>query len=416
MKIQKTEKIDAISQQIMKHRGRPVTVDRSYMQDAYAQKWLMGLSENTKGNYAKYFLEWLTFIKLSPKQQIQKRLSDTRSNNINTRTFFEEKFREYKEVLENEKATHGTVLSYLKVVASFFSRNGLPLNLKRGDWSCLNPKHNIAKSKMWIPSQDEAKRLYAHANLRDKALFLTLYQSGFSEIDVRNLRIEDIALGLKLPEVEHFYIQKNREKTNIEQATCISCEALHDLREYLTERGNPSSGYLFEGQTKSKGQQIEVRTINEAMKTLVSKAFGVEKARVFKTKALRSAYNSALLHANIQPQEIKDVMMGHQRLSARKAYSYDEATIKENYARAFQFLCVNGIQTKNDLAKLKDEFSKTKTEFADVIVKLTQENTQLKETIKELLKAKIDESSHDVGIMDIDHSAKWKALLRKLEE
>jgi integrase len=355
----------------MARRGRPVTVDRSYMQDAYAQKWLMGLSENTKGNYAKYFLEWLTFIKLSPKQQIQKRLSDTKSIKIDDRTFFESKFREYKEILEEEKATHGTVLSYLKVVANFFSRNGLPLALKRGDWSCTNPKHNTAKAKMWIPSQEDAKRLYAHANLRDKALFLVLYQSGFSEVDVRNLRIEDITEGLKLPEIEHFYIQKNREKTNIEQATCISCEALHDLREYLTERRNPSSGYLFEGQTKSKGQQIEVRTINEAMKTLVSKAFGVEKVRVFKTKALRSAYNSALLRASIQPQELKDVLMGHQRGSARKNYAYDEQTIKENYAKAFQFLCVNGIQTKNDLAKLKDEFTKTKTEFAEIIVKLT---------------------------------------------
>jgi thymidylate kinase len=88
----------------MARRGRPVTVDRSYMQDAYAQKWLMGLSENTKGNYAKYFLEWLTFIKLNPKQQIQKRLSDTKSNKIEARTFFESKFREYKEVLEKQKS------------------------------------------------------------------------------------------------------------------------------------------------------------------------------------------------------------------------------------------------------------------------------------------------------------------------
>jgi hypothetical protein len=276
-------------------------------------------------------------------------------------------------------------------VASFFSRNGLPLALKRGDWSCTNPKHNTAKAKMWIPSQDDAKRLYAHANLRDKALFLVLYQSGFSEVDVRNLRIEDVAEGLKLPEVEHFYIQKNREKTNIEQATCISCEALHDLREYLTERGNPSSGYLFEGQTKSKGQQIEVRTINEAMKTLVSKAFGVERARVFKTKALRSAYNSALLRASIQPQELKDVLMGHQRGSARKNYAYDEATIKENYAKAFQFLCVNGIQTKNDLAKLKEEmkaqtenFNKQKAEYAETFVKQAQKIEKLETRIMEL--------------------------------
>ena len=42
--------------------------------------------------------------------------------------------------------------------------------------------------KHYVPTLDEIKRLYAHANVRDKALLLVLAQSGFSEADVTELR------------------------------------------------------------------------------------------------------------------------------------------------------------------------------------------------------------------------------------
>lgn len=122
----------------------------------------------------------------------------------------------------------------------------------------------------------------------------------------------------------------------------------------LQERGNPQSGYLFVSQTKGKGEQLATRTINEAMKTLAEKAFGTEKAKDFKTKALRSFCNSALLRADLKP-ECKDLMMGHERQSARKYYDYDEAMIIEAYQKAFEYLSINGTQTREDIAKLKED-------------------------------------------------------------
>ena len=76
----------------------------------------------------------------------------------------------------------------------------------------------------------------------------------------------------------------------------------------LQERENPAEGYLFVSTTKGKGDKLEVRTINQAMKVLAEKTFGVEKAKEFKTKALRSFYNSALLRADIK-SEVKDLMI-----------------------------------------------------------------------------------------------------------
>jgi integrase len=136
-------------------------------------------------------------------------------------------------------------------------------------------------------------------------------------------------------EKKHYFLEKPREKTGEIQATCLSYEAVHDIQAMLQERENPDEGYLFVSTTKGKGDKLAVRTIHQAMKSLAEKTFGAEKAKEFKTKALRSFYNSALLRADIK-SEVKDLMMGHSRQSARKHYDYDDVTIKEAYQRAFE--------------------------------------------------------------------------------
>jgi hypothetical protein len=202
--------------------------------------------------------------------------------------------------------------------------------------------------------------MYAHASLRDRALLLVLAQSGFSEVDTIALKIEDLKGLWEMPSTEHYYIEKPREKTGVIQATCISYEALHDIRAMIQEREDLGEGWLFVSGTYGKGEKMSTRTVNEAMKNLAEKTFGAEKAKQFKTKALRSFYNSALLRSGTK-QEVKDVMMGHKRLGARGYYAYDEYTIKEAYSNAFEHLTINGIQSREDLAKLKEAFDK-KTE------------------------------------------------------
>lgn len=219
---------------------------------------------------------------------------------------------------------------------------------------------------------------------------MVLAQSGFSEVDVSYLKIEELKGLYEQPETEHYFIEKPREKSNQIQATCLSYEALHDIRAMLQERGNPSSGFLFVSQTKGKGEQLEVRSINEAMKTLAEKTFGTDKAKEFKTKSLRSFYNSALLRAGIEPQEIKDLMFGHARQSARKHYDYDETTIREAYQRTFEYLSINGMQTRMDIKKVMDALKSvedTNVVFQQRIERLEGENKQTKEEFEDFVES-----------------------------
>jgi integrase len=175
--------------------------------DVYVQRWLTGLSARTKENYLREFPLWVSFAKMSPTEQIEKRLQNLTSQDLTERMFFERKFREYKEFLETQYDKASTVKTMLRTVASFFGRNGLTLQLKKGDWESTLQTKVIHRFKL---SHDDIKAMYTHASLRDKCLLLVLAQSGFSEVDVSELKIEDIKGLYDMPQTEHYLIEKPR--------------------------------------------------------------------------------------------------------------------------------------------------------------------------------------------------------------
>lgn len=147
----------------------------------------------------------------------------------------------------------------------------------------------------------------------------------------------------------------------------------------------PTTGECpFISTTKNLGEKLTTTAIADAMKRLAVKPFGSRNAEEFKTKSLRSFYNSALLRANVQQQEIKDSMFGHQRRGARSHYDYDEQTIKDSYAKAFEHLSMNGLQTRTDIAKLKEDLTKAKSDFWDKMSKSEAKNAELEKQVAEM--------------------------------
>jgi hypothetical protein len=381
-------------------------LDKPYEKDEFFKKWLVGLSPRTKKNYSNEFHEWFTFVDMSPTEQIKKRMHDLTTQDIAERLFFENKWRAFKEYLERKGSLkHASVRTRLRTVASFFSRNGLPLNLKRGDWESTQEQPVIQR---WKITREEVKAMYSHGNLRDRALLLVLAQSGFSEVDVSEMKIENLKGIYEQSETEPYFIEKPREKTGEIQATCLSYEAIHDIQAMLQERENPEFGYLFVSTTKGKGDKLEVRTIHKAIKGLAEKTFGTEKAKEFKTKALRSFYNSALLRADIK-SEVKDLMMGHSRQSARKHYDYDEVTIKEAYQRAFEYLSINGLQVRADLKKVMEALKSLRD--ANTVF---QSQLEAKDRELEAVKTELDEFIHLVK--ELKSSDFYKQFAEKIVE
>lgn len=163
---------------------------------------------------------------------------------------------------------------------SFFSRNDVPLKFRRGELK--QPKKKIKRIFVEI---EDLKTAYTMLDVRDKALFTTLLQTGLSEIDVCALNIEDILKQLDNPPA---YIEGYREKTTIRYQTCVGADACVAIKKYLVLRGEPKKGALF---ATKFDERITPRSLREALKP-------VEKIIPhFKPKMLRDFYHDALERA-----------------------------------------------------------------------------------------------------------------------
>lgn len=359
--------------------------NNDWKKDAYVVEWLSKVGERTAKNYSENFPKWLKFIGMTPTEQIQKRFKDLQSNNPKTRGFFEDKVIEFKNALIVQGLKPNSVASYRIPIQSFFSAHRVALKFRRGELDV----EEIAVDKVvkeWIPENSQIKQIYQHGDVRDRALLLCLYQSGFSETDVSCLNIED------LPEIEkcegHYPITMHRDKTGVLQRTCISQECVHDIKAMLEERSNPTKGALFISQ---KGERLTTRFINDAIKCMVEKTYGIEQTEKFKTKSLRDAYNDALLRANLT-QEIKDTLFGHKREGAKEKYAISQATIIDAYNKAFQYLSVNhGTQARKDIETMRDQMreirdnnDKTLQNMNKLIESQQKQIEELRESIKGL--------------------------------
>lgn len=161
----------------------------NWLSDPYVWKWLGKKSKKTQKNYVSFFPSWLAFIKMSPTEQIEKRVKDLQSSDLRERTWFEDKVIEFKNFLQTQFDNETTVKAYLTCVRSFFSSNRLGLNFGKGELK-VEVSQKVVKQK-WIPTNIEIRVMYGQSDVRDRALLLTLYQSGFSEIDVASLNIEE---------------------------------------------------------------------------------------------------------------------------------------------------------------------------------------------------------------------------------
>lgn len=370
------------------------------LNDKYVKNWMEQIgNERTKNNYAREFPRFLEFVNrkrkhpLTPKEIIESRLKHLTSTDLGIRVYWEQKLIKYMHDLEKANLRVATIHGYLRSVQSFFSHNGVKLQFAR---NMLKPQPTEAEKvyRKWVATNPEVRAIYRMCKTpRDRALILVLYQSGFSPVDVSNMKIEDFPFynekqEWNLKPQEHLYHMRRREKTNVWQETCISFEALEDIKMMLELRGKPKEGSLFIGMTKRK-IQLAPREINDVVKRIIRRTFP-NRIKEWKTKNLRDSYKNGLVQAKLS-QEIIDCMFGHQRKGARKDYQLTEPTTRMMYEEAFKYLRINGFSSTTRIEELAKEFKETKSELAEQIAELRQQNKLLEKALSTKLGIKIKE-------------------------
>ena len=384
----------------------------SWMEDDYAKQWLNGIKKQSQRVYRNEFNQWMMFIKISPTDQIKSRINDLQSTNPKERNRFEDAVLEFKRMLEIQGYTGKTLSNKLTPIRAFFTCHRVQLHFRRGELVGKNP--TTKQILKFAPNNIEIRAMHNVASVRDRAVLTFLYHTGFSGVDVLKQNIGDIIDGFR-NEDEHFVIQTHRSKTGVAHVTCLSYEALYDIKSMLKERGlnikeileNPDhedrEQPLF---MTHKGERLDTRFLNDAIKKLADKALAPERASQFKTKSLRDSYNTALLEAEIQ-QEIKDILFGHMRLDARGNYAFTEEIIRQAYLKAFKKMSINGHrQTKKAIEQLEAKFD---TNLEVMSAKIAKQQKQIDEIIANY--QTLEGKYHEL-VLDIENKEKFEVSKR----
>lgn len=206
-----------------------------WLEDKYIKNWFEQIkSERTKKNYRERFPKWLEWIKQTPTQIIESRLQHLTTTDLAKRRHWETQLIKFTRYLESLKDADGkrclgvdSIHGYQSAIRSFFSHNGCNLQFARGQLD-IEPSEREKVVKEWIPSNEEVRMIYrACKSARDRSVLLTLYQSGFSEVDVSSMKIEDFGFydkngNWQCQPYTDMYHARLREKTSILQQTCLS--------------------------------------------------------------------------------------------------------------------------------------------------------------------------------------------------
>jgi site-specific recombinase XerD len=352
--------------------ARKMSEERQQIMEQESVKyWIETISApRTRKNYLEQLPKFVAFVGKSPDEIIKERRKQIASADPKIRRYYEHQTIAFQNKLAEQGLAPYSVRSYIRTIMSFFARNDIPLNFHRKELKAAHPK----KNQKHIVSNEDIRAMYSFADVRDRALLLTLYHTGMSETDVCKLNIEDADFCKgEAP----LYFEKYREKSEMLTGTCFSEDCLYDIRLMLQERGNPEKGALFITQ---KNRRFETRFIREALQRLAKKA----QIQNFQPKDLRDAYHDALQRANINAQVI-DRMMGHSLGGARDSYKISSYTIVEAYQKAFPYLTVNhNRREREDTVALKQQISQLQSVMQTTLQQLQETRDEKNHEISSL--------------------------------
>lgn len=171
------------------------------------------------------------------------------------------------------------------------------------------PRRRIRRELPQIMSKSDIVRfLECVPNIRDKAIFATIYGSGLRMSEIVRLRVQDI-------DSENMRIFVHHGKGGKDRYTLLSENNLDILRLYWRQyRPNHTDGYLF--LSKDGTKPIHRRTVAEAFKSTLKRA-GIHKNYTVHT--LRHCFATHLLESGVDVCRIKQ-LMGHTHIQSTTFY------------------------------------------------------------------------------------------------
>lgn len=283
---------------------------------------------------------------------------------------------------KSDKVAH----TYVGAVRSFYSTYDITVRLK-GRYKLPRPR---VRNKRMIVANDQVATLLKHARyLRDRAIILTLYQSGMDVSTLCSLTFGDVADKLD----EHpLKLELFRQKSSTEYYSFLGRDAVDAIKVYLNmvaERGVPlsrdTSLFLKLSRKAMTCEGITPNLVQNMMKQvamrsgLVDKTMNGKAINPLSPHALRESFGSIMINAGV-PDTIVDFWLGHRIGDMDKAYKgvqYD--SLKAMYLQREKLLSVTKKSMDIEAIKhdVRQEIETQSQQLQTLVNGLSSENSRL---------------------------------------
>jgi len=373
------------------------------------------LTPRTYQGYTSVLPIFCYFMDKKPQEIIEEREQHYKSDDRKVRYYYEDKLEEFRQFLIEHHYGARTIKAYLGRVAGLFSNNRLDLLLDKSFWAKSNKASSeiaqALESTKRYPDNDEMRLIIEIADNQQALAILFGYHCGLTPTDTVSLTWDRLNIDFENEKRDFIHVEAVRDKTGVDHVIILNPDLLHFLKTHWLSKGKPSTGWIFEGYND---QAMNRRNLNYIFKDLAIKALGETRGGELTFKDLRDSFNEAILDSEVN-EEIKDILMGHVRPSAKGNYSFSTASIVRIYReQIFPKLAINGwalkekasevdilrkevLGLKNALTHVESENASYKTRvdnlqesletLRDLDDKQDKEIDELRETVDDLIKS-----------------------------
>ncbi|OPY38770.1 MAG: site-specific tyrosine recombinase XerD [Methanoregula sp. PtaU1.Bin051] len=328
--------------------------------------------------------------KVSPKEG--RRYEELAARYLKARGNYAEDLRKYAASMQNlPPKTAGIRMTGIK---EFFVFNNLDLSEKDLRQIRKRMPQGGARTIEKDLDHNALQTILMHADIKEKALILSLASSGMRIGEVLQLRISDVNLDAEPAIV---MIRQEITKTRRQRITFLSREAVAALKEwlkirpaYLESAKNRNAGLIKWGigGPKSKedlrifpfaghvAQAAWRTTVGNAGLSSYDESTGRHQLHYHQ---LRKFFRSQLALAC--PADIVEALMGHEGYLTQAYRRYTREQMAEFYQKAEGLVTIH-VSTK-DISRLETEVKKEMRNQQEVIAALSVQNQQMRSELKE---------------------------------
>ncbi len=406
--------------------------------DSYILEWFSNIeaAKNTQRNFLRGMELYTEFVKKTPAELIEEAEQEILSGTLMRKRKIREHLITFREWLKSQEYAPKTINGHLIAPRSFYKSYDIDIpsiNFKKQFKAVATEENSIRLEK------EQIQEMLKYANVRNKAIILTLASSGLAQSDLLELKISDFKKGYD-DKTGITTLQLRRIKTKVNFITFLSSEASIAVLDYINYRNRKpkeeyasnkdmtdayekrriksDQDYLF---CKHDVPDMYLKTLSEKDRKLnasglmdmfreTAKKAGLDTNKgqwqICRAHNLRKFFDSALLN-NGADSFFVEYLMGHTISESKAAYfKGDPAKLKERYMRYMPFLTLTSLETRvlesDEYKQLKDENTELKRRFdelkskADKTEKLEAEMDNMKamlnsDVIKSMIEARVKE-------------------------